>query len=90
MATTYTVKKGDTLTAIAKKFGTTVQTLVKLNNISNPNLIITGQVLKVSESSTPAPAPIDTENEKIGKQLKTALKDIRNVPSVKALLEMLG
>lgn len=44
---TYTVKKGDTLTAIAKKFQTTVKKLVELNNIKNPDLIITGQKLKL-------------------------------------------
>lgn len=42
---TYTVKSGDTLTAIAKKYGTTVDALVKKNNIKNPNLIYTGQKL---------------------------------------------
>lgn len=44
----YTVKKGDTLSAIAKKYGTTVSALAKLNNISNPNYIVVGQVLIVS------------------------------------------
>lgn len=44
---TYTVKKGDTLSGIAKKYNTTVDSLVKKNNIKNRNLIYTGQVLKV-------------------------------------------
>lgn len=44
---TYTVKKGDTLTSIAKKFNTTVKNLATVNNISNPNNINVGQVLKV-------------------------------------------
>lgn len=48
MATTYTVKWGDTLSAIAVKYNTTVNTLVKLNNISNPDYIVVGQVLKLS------------------------------------------
>ena len=43
----YTVKRGDTLSDIAVKFHTTVDTLVELNNIKNPNLIITGQKLRV-------------------------------------------
>ena len=47
MATTYKVKRGDTLTAIAKKYNTTVALLVKLNNIENPDLIYVDQVLKV-------------------------------------------
>lgn len=49
---TYTVKKGDTLSEIAAKYGTTVDALVKLNGIKNPNLIITGQVLKLPGSSS--------------------------------------
>lgn len=45
---TYTVKKGDTLTKIAKQYNTTVASLVELNGITNPNLIYPGQVLTVS------------------------------------------
>ena len=44
---TYVVKYGDTLIGIALRFGTTVNNLVALNDISNPNLIYVGQVLKV-------------------------------------------
>lgn len=47
---TYTVKKGDTLSEIAQKFNTTVNELVKLNNIKNPNLIYVGQKLKIKGS----------------------------------------
>ena len=45
--TYYTVKKGDTLSGIAKKCGTTVHQLVQANGISNPNKIYIGQRLKV-------------------------------------------
>lgn len=44
----YTVVKGDSLTAIAKRFNTSVSKLVKDNNISNPDLIYTGQILKIN------------------------------------------
>lgn len=44
---TYTVQSGDTLGAIANKFGTSVTELAKLNNIANINLISVGQVLKL-------------------------------------------
>ena len=47
--TTYTVKRGDNLTKIAKMFGVTVQDLVDWNNIKNPNLIYPGQVLYIKE-----------------------------------------
>jgi len=46
--TTYTVKKGDTLSEIAAKNGTTTKKLQKLNNISNPNKIYVGQKLKIN------------------------------------------
>ena len=51
-ATTYTVKSGDTLSSIASSYNTTTSTLTSLNNLSNPNLIYVGQVLKVAGSST--------------------------------------
>ena len=44
---TYTVVKGDTLTKIANRFNTTVKKLCELNNISDPNLIKVGWVLKI-------------------------------------------
>lgn len=43
----YTVRSGDTLSALAKKYGTTVSQLVDWNNIKNPNLIYVGQKLRV-------------------------------------------
>lgn len=43
----YTVKSGDCLSVIAENFGTTVDSLVALNNIQNPNLIFVGQTIKV-------------------------------------------
>lgn len=48
---TYTVKKGDTLSAIAKEHGVSVANLRKWNNIKNPNEIKVGQVLKLTGSS---------------------------------------
>ena len=43
----YTVKKGDTLSGIAKKYKTTQKQLIAWNNIKNKNLIIVGQRLRV-------------------------------------------
>jgi LysM repeat protein len=48
-AITYTVKRGDTLSAIARIFGTTVTKIVKDNGIKNPNLIYPGQKLTINE-----------------------------------------
>lgn len=44
---TYTVQSGDTLSGIAEKYGVTVRDLCNWNNISNPNAIQVGQVLRV-------------------------------------------
>ena len=44
---TYTVKHGDTLAAIARKYGTTWQILARYNRISSPNLIRPGQTIKI-------------------------------------------
>lgn len=46
-SSTYTVVKGDTLSKIAKAYGTTVDVLVSLNGITNKNLISVGQVIKL-------------------------------------------
>ncbi|REJ12310.1 MAG: hypothetical protein C6W58_16910 [Bacillaceae bacterium] len=82
----YTVKKGDTLSEIAQKYGMTVNELVKLNNIKNPNLIITGQVLKV---------PAKTEKDeyyavkkgdtltKIAKKYETTVQNLVKLNNIK-------
>lgn len=46
----YVVKKGDTLTKIAKLYKTTYQNLASYNNISNPNKIYIGQIIKIPNS----------------------------------------
>lgn len=48
----YTVVWGDTLWGLSRRYGTTVDTLVTLNHIANPNLIYVGQVLQI-----PGPRP---------------------------------
>lgn len=42
---TYTIKSGDSIDAIAAKFGVSASEIEKLNNITHPNLIQIGQVL---------------------------------------------
>ena len=61
---TYRVQKGDTLSGIAKKYGTTVSALMKLNpSIKNANLIYVGQVIVVS--GTAASVPMSGGNQAI-------------------------
>lgn len=50
--TVYTVKSGDTLSAIAVKYGTTYQKLAAYNGISNPNKISVGQKIKIPGKTT--------------------------------------
>ena len=45
--TVYTVRAGDTLSGIAKRYGTTYQRLAQVNNIANPNLIYVGQKIVI-------------------------------------------
>ena len=43
----YTIKYGDNLTKIAKRFGTTVNAIARLNNIPNPDKIQAGKRIRV-------------------------------------------
>lgn len=52
--TVYTVKKGDTLSRIAAKYGTTYQAIAAYNGIKNPNAIRVGQKIKIPASTAPA------------------------------------
>lgn len=53
----YTIQRGNTLSGIARRYGTTVQILTELNNIQNPNLIYSGNVIKI-----PLNSPIETND----------------------------
>ena len=53
-AETYTVQKGDTLSAIAKKNGTTVDEIVSKNGIQDANKISIGQNLTINETTEPS------------------------------------
>ena len=50
-AESYTVKSGDTLSAIAKEKNTTVDAIAQKNKISNVNLITVGQVLEIEDAN---------------------------------------
>lgn len=52
----YVVKKGDTLIKIASKYNTTYQELASYNNISNPNKIYPGQIIKIPNNTDIKPA----------------------------------
>jgi LysM repeat protein len=54
---TYIVRPGDTLTIIARRFGTTVSAIVSRNRITNPNFIQVGQTLIIPVIGVPTPPP---------------------------------
>ena len=55
--TDYTVRAGDTLWSIARRFDTTISRIVSANAISNPDLIYTGERLIIPGSQTPVSSP---------------------------------
>lgn len=62
-ARTYTVKPGDSLNKIAKTTGVDASTISRLNNLSNPNQIRVGQVLRLSDkavTTTTKPVSVST------------------------------
>jgi LysM repeat protein len=58
---TYTVRRGDTLGAIAAKFGVTVQKLMEDNDIANERLLQVGQVLLIKGEPPRTPSPEEVE-----------------------------
>lgn len=75
---THTVKKGETLSRIAKKYGASVSTLVSYNRIPDPNRINVGQVIKIPEP--------DTE---IIELIHKVIEDVDNLESFKELMNRL-
>lgn len=43
----YTIQRGDTLAVIAAKFEVTMQSIIDLNKIENPDAIAAGQVIEI-------------------------------------------
>lgn len=75
--TTYTVQKGDTLSSIASRYGTTVDALLKANpNITNPNLIKVGQVINIpGKDDEEADKQFDSSDILTTRAMQTALDD---------------
>lgn len=71
----YVVKVGDTLSAIANQFKTTVEKLVKDNKIANPNLITGGQKIKIIKNNTSAKTNTSTKTT-ITTGKKLSLKNV--------------
>ncbi|MEH6948683.1 NlpC/P60 family protein [Bacillus sp. JJ634] len=67
-ASTYTVKKGDTLTKIAKKYDLTVNKLKELNNLKSNTIYVNQKLVtstsKAKKETTAAKATVSIKNEK--------------------------
>jgi LysM repeat protein len=92
-ASSYTVKRGDTLGGIAKRVGTSVSSLVHGNALKDADHIVIGQVLKVGDTKSSATAPATataptTYTVKRGDSLGSIAK--RNHTTVSALLKLNG
>jgi LysM repeat protein len=77
---TYTVVAGDTLTAIALRFGTTVNAIVQANGIVNPNLIYVGQVLNIPGGTAPQPGAQPTPQPTVAPGQPTPVPQPTTVP----------
>lgn len=74
--TTYVVQKGDTLSMIAFRFGTSVAVLLQLNpSITNPSRIYVGQVIKLPSGTvvTGARVTLSATSAKVGAQVKVTV-----------------
>jgi LysM repeat protein len=56
-ATTYVVRRGDTVASIAYRYGTTIAAIAQANGLANPGYIYAGQRLRIPSGGSPAPAP---------------------------------
>ena len=75
----YTIRSGDTLSKIAKRFNVGLDAIVRFNGIRNPDRIRVGQKLKIPEATTdamdavvppvapPPPAPDDLDGPPINR-----------------------
>lgn len=62
---TYTIKRGDTLSEIAQRYNTTVNELVRLNNIQNPNMIYANETLLIPTKNNSISTGSDDKNNTI-------------------------
>jgi LysM repeat protein len=72
---THVVQAGETLSEIARMYGTTVEAIVQANNLQNSNAIREGQVLLIPSSTSQAPPaestaePVPTPSSSVGQRI---------------------
>jgi LysM repeat protein len=73
---TYVVRRGDTLSAIALRYGVSTWALVQANGIRNPSFVYVGQVLRIPAGGSPArsaPAPAPSSAPTSGRWIDVSL-----------------
>lgn len=78
----YTVQPGDTLSKIAAKFGTTVQTIAAANHIANVNLIQVGQRLDIPTANDWPSTYSNSVNVNQPVTIDAATGEVEDIPTV--------
>ncbi|MEK3909626.1 LysM peptidoglycan-binding domain-containing protein [Oceanobacillus sp. FSL W7-1309] len=86
----HTVKRGDTLSAIAAKYKTTVSKLQKDNNIKNAHFIYPGQVLKVGALKPTTPNKVKPTPKPVTNKAKLKIDGYWGPATTRALQKALG
>lgn len=73
-AATYVVERGDTLSHIAKRFGTSIRTIAAHNGITDPDIIFVGQTLDIS-TTAPENSVIERQDVYPEPTVKSAVRD---------------
>lgn len=80
---TYIVKAGDTLSAIASRYNTTIDNLVYLNQIKNKNLIYPGQIIRLATTPRTYTVKSGDTLTKIAKKYNTTVDRIATDNQIK-------
>lgn len=87
----YTVQNGDTLYGIAKQFGTSVDDIKRINNLSS-NVITPGQVLTIDVGSTPISYTVKKGDSlySISKKFGISVVDLMNYNNLESTVLQIG
>jgi LysM repeat protein len=64
-ALAHVVSRGETLSSIAVRYGTTAAAIAATNGLANPNYVYAGQRLRIPSAGAPAPAPAPVGSRRI-------------------------
>lgn len=71
---TYQVQAGDTISNIAAALGTTSEDLIRINGLTNPNIIFAGTTLTVPPANSTAADSSDSAGQPLGKRVETSVE----------------